>query len=242
MRITKTIFLAILGAILVGCASQAPQQPFPKSAENSCMVNVFEKIRIVRSNTKEQSNASKESQCFWAAERRAFWSNASNRQSPQSVQNAIGNIVIQQSINVKNDDSQAIKDGYYRECMQNPKVQDIVAPPAYVQLEGMTYGFNSISKESCPAPFAALMGKYVQDSQHVVDVMKKYPHLNTAQQNEISRKQVPSNPIEKDIIEASKPSAGTYVQMVQFFAKTTGWCPSNNGLFRCDPNNIPFRN
>ena len=69
----------------------------------------------------------------------------------------------------------------------------------------MTYGFNSISKESCPAPFAALMGKYVQDSQHVVDVMKKYPHLNTAQQNEISRKQVPSNPIEKDIIDATSP-------------------------------------
>lgn len=242
MHKNKIFFFAIISALLVGCAHQTPQQPFPKTAENNCMVNVFEKIRIVRANTKEQSNASRESQCFWAAERRAFWSDAGSRKSPQSLQNAAGNIVIQQSINIKNDNGQAIKDGYYRECMQNPKVQDIVAPPAYVQLEGMAYGFNSISTESCPAPFAALMSKYVQDSQHVVDVMKKYPHLNTAQQNEISRKQVPSNPIEKDIIDASKPSTGTYVQMVQFFAKTTGWCPSNNGLFRCDPNNIPFRN
>lgn len=242
MQNNKIIFFAIIGTLLIGCANQAPQQPFPKTAENNCMVNVFEKIRIVRANTKEQSNASKESQCFWASERRAFWSDVGNRKTPQSVQNAAGNIVIQQSINVKNDSAHAIKDGYYRECMQNPKIQDIVAPPAYVQLEGMAYGFNSIPTESCPAPFATLMQSYVQGSQHVVDVMKKYPHLNTSQQNAIRQKQVPSNDMEKEIIDAGKPSISAYVRMVQFFASATGWCPGNNGLYRCDPNNIRFAN
>lgn len=233
--------LALASFILAGCASPAPE-PFPRTAENNCMANVFDKIKVVRANTKEQFNTSKESQCLWAAERRDFWSRVTEKRSPQTVQNAAGQVVIQQSINIQNTTAQSAKDDYYRDCLKDPKVQDYVAPPAYVQLEGMTYGFNSITTESCPAPFAVLMQNYVQGSQHVVDVMKKYPHLNTSQQNAIAKKQVPSNEMEKEIIDAGKPSISAYVRMVQFFANATGWCPGNNGLYRCDPNNIRFTN
>jgi len=241
MTFKKILFLAVIGSLLVGCSTPPPSQPFPKSAENSCMVNVFEKIKLVRTNIKEQSNSSKENQCYWAAERRGFWSNIGAPRTPRSVQNAAGNVVIQQSINIQNTNPQAAKDEYYRECMRNPNIQAFVAPPAYVQLEGMVFGFKSISTENCPGQFALLMNNYIDGAQHVVDVMKRYPHLNTADQNQITRKQVPTNEMEKEIIDARNPSVSTFVKMVDFFAKTTGWCPGNNGLFRCDPNNIPFR-
>lgn len=237
----KNLFLAVLTLTLMGCAGPAPQK-FPRTAENNCMVNTFEQIKIVKNNTRELSNSSKESQCFWAAERRAYFSGISERRTPRSVQNAAGTVVIQQSINIENDNSKIIKENYYRECMQNPNVKDIIAPPAYVQLEGMAYGFSSISTDHCPAPFKDLTSQYVNNTRDVVEMMRKHSHLNSAEQNAIINKKVPSNPTEKEIIDSIKPGIATYVKMVQFFARTTGWCPGTNGLYKCDPNNIRFNN
>lgn len=239
----KVIFITLISSISLLQACSTPPKPFPKSAENDCMVDVFNKIRIVRSNTPEQANESKESQCSRIADFNVRWDRVlTSDRKPSAVQNAAGQVVIQQSIVVNEGAKKSARDAYYKECMNDPKVRAFTAPPAYLQLEGMNYGFSSIGTQSCPTSFSTFMNEYVQGSQYVVDVMKRYPNINTAQQNEIVKRKVPRNPMEKDIIDASNSSRSAYIKMVYYFANATGWCPSDKGLYKCDPNNITFRN
>jgi len=242
MNKIKIIFLASVGAILVGCSSQAPRQHFPSSTENDCMVNAFNQLATARKNTREQSNQSKESQCFWSAESRYLYSSIANSPNNRGRQNAAGNIVIQQSINIDNNNPQAIKDRYFNECMQDPNIKAFTAPPAYSQIEGMLFGFRSINVDACPAAFQDHMGKFIWSTENVVSVLRMYPHLNTANQNSIIRKQVPSNNMEKDIIDSHNYSVSNFKEMVRFFARETGWCPGDNGLYKCNAESIRFNN
>jgi len=104
MKPMKSVTISIIVCTLTACASSAPKQ-LPNTVESNCMTNVFEKIKTVRSNTKEQFNSSKETQCFIAAQQRSYWSNIRNNSASRSSQNAVGNVVIQQSINIENSNA-----------------------------------------------------------------------------------------------------------------------------------------
>jgi hypothetical protein len=236
----KFLTLIYLLSLLQGCST--PPKPFPKSAENECMTDVFDKIRIVRTNTPQQSNSSKEEQCLRLADFNTRWDRLTSERTPKSVQNAAGQVVVQQSFSVSGNRSQSARDTYYKECLNDPKVRAFTAPPAYTQLEGISYGFSSIETDSCPTQFAELVQDFVQSSKNVVRTMKQYPQLNSAQHNEIIKNKVPRNPMEKEIIDADKQARTIFVKMVYYFANATGWCPSDNGIYRCDPNNIRFKN
>jgi hypothetical protein len=228
---TRLFLFVVTAFTLTSCNTAPAPTKYVRDASFNCMENVFKLIKVARQNQVVNRRYTKEQVCTLYANRDSL-----PVINPSNV--AIGGVVIQQSIQIGR--SQPTFGEAFSACMSDRNVTEIGAPPASLQMQEMHYALSTISVSSCPSEFTSVFSNYKSEVLNIAKVLEKYPYLSTYDQNVIGLRKLPSNEMEKQIIDSRNVSVETYKQLVRVFAKNTGVCLGSRGYFECNSTNIPF--
>lgn len=215
MKSLKYLTIASLFAIS-GCSTTPP---LPRDSQSSCMLLTSKAIIDARSaHGFVQGNISKVSQCRVFAESRSQGDRAS------TSNNALGNIVIQNSINqgVASDNY----DKNFKACMADPNTSDRWAPAAHTQFEKILFGISTINTDACPADFRANFEEYKANYTETVRLARELRQFNTANWSSIVKLKIPGNETEKLIIDNDNRLGESFARMRSNITQKTGWCPN----------------
>ena len=215
-KFTKIILVCFI-TFLTACSTTPP---LPRDAKSTCMIITLKSIIDSKNaHAQLQSDYSKMNQC------RAFAEARSRGSRPLANQSAVGNVVIQNSINQSNDVDNYNKN--YQTCMSDPNITDIRAVPAFTQFERVLFGLSNIKTLECPADFQNAFEDYKSIYRETVILASKYNQLNTSTWTSIVRLKIPGNEVEKSIIDNDKKLFDSFINMKTMMNQKTGWCPNS---------------
>lgn len=202
----KAFILCLSISFFTGAAqAQTIEQTQVQNLEQqSCIANTYKMLDYLNSIPIQQEFvATKDQQCRNIAKNEQFkdefWDRVSSNRNKSQI--AYGETIIQQSIDNNSTNRIDVIEYKYKACMSNPNIKTIQAKPISKHFEEINFSLNQIKTLSCPSEFNNLFQSYKQAFGAFTETLTNNQTITANDLSIITKKPLPSNKIESNIIE-----------------------------------------